>query len=76
MQLIKFKKKFIKYCSDKSFQRNNNQLKLIDQLINFYGEKNKIYSLIKWFKKEETKLGFYLHGDVGVGKTMILNFFF
>ena len=28
------------------------------------------------FFKEKSKPGFYLQGDVGVGKTMILNFFF
>ena len=32
--------------------------------------------LNKLFKKKTNKLGFYLVGDVGVGKTMILNFFF
>jgi predicted ATPase len=32
--------------------------------------------LKKIFKKKNVKLGFYLVGDVGVGKTMILNFFF
>ena len=32
--------------------------------------------LIKFLKKKNSKLGFYLVGDVGVGKTMILNFFF
>jgi cell division protein ZapE len=26
--------------------------------------------------QKKSKLGFYLHGDVGVGKTMILNFFY
>ena len=28
------------------------------------------------FKKKKNMLGFYLQGDVGVGKTMILNFFY
>ena len=28
------------------------------------------------FSKKSSKKGFYLYGDVGVGKTMILNFFF
>ena len=32
--------------------------------------------LTKFFIKKKNKSGFYLVGDVGVGKTMILNFFF
>ena len=76
MQTEKFKKKFIKYCSEKNFQQNINQLKLIDLLINYNNKKNSIFNLIEFFKKDNKKLGFYLYGDVGVGKTMILNFFF
>ena len=30
----------------------------------------------KFFSKQKTKKGFYLYGGVGVGKTMILNFFY
>ena len=32
--------------------------------------------LKKLLGKKQSKLGFYLYGDVGVGKTMLLNFFY
>jgi cell division protein ZapE len=71
------KKKFLKYCSDNKFQKNYEQIKALDSLILFY---NNIYSLknlfLNLFNKSSKKLGFYLQGDVGVGKTMLLNFFF
>ena len=69
-------KNFIKHCKDKKYEVNKNQLDVIDNLKNYY-KKNFNQSLIsKIFKKINNKLGFYLVGDVGVGKTMILNFFF
>ena len=68
-------KNFIKHCKDKKYEVNKNQLDVIDNLKNYY-KKNFNQSLIsKIFKKINNKLGFYLVGDVGVGKTMILNFF-
>ena len=70
------KKQFLQYCIDKKFQQNDEQVKTLELLINF----NKITSykniLLKLFYKSDQKLGFYLHGDVGVGKTMLLDFFF
>jgi cell division protein ZapE len=69
------KKQFLKYCSDNKFQQNNEQVKTLELLINF---NKKIYKNIwlKFFFRPNQKLGFYLHGDVGVGKTMLLNFFY
>ncbi len=64
---------FIKYCNDNKFEVNSHQIEVIKSL-DLYYQKNSI-SLKNLFKSN-LKLGFYLHGDVGVGKTMILNFFY
>ena len=71
------KKEFLEYCLNNGFQRNDEQIKALDLIISFYKKsctsKNK---LLKFLTKSDNKLGFYLHGGVGVGKTMLLNFFF
>tara|TARA_Y100000591_G_scaffold176314_1_gene152265 strand:+ start:834 stop:1880 length:1047 start_codon:yes stop_codon:yes gene_type:complete len=67
---------FIKYCEDKAYEINQNQLAIIDDLKKFYTDNFKQNLITKIFRKKNIKLGFYLMGDVGVGKTMILNFFF
>jgi len=69
--------KFLKFCFEQKFQKNNEQIKTLNLLINFYKNESfltKIFS--KFFFKQKNILGFYLHGGVGVGKTMLLNFFF
>jgi predicted ATPase len=73
MNLVKL---FIKHCENNQFEVNKNQLDIINDLKNFYKENFKQSYLIKFFKKKNRKFGFYLIGEVGVGKTMILNFFF
>ena len=73
---MNLKKNFLKYCEDQQYEINQNQLDIIDYLKIYYKE-NFTYSFLnKYFKKKKSKLGFYLVGDVGVGKTMILNFLF
>ena len=71
------KNEFLKYCSNNEFQQNEEQIKTLDLVISFYKQSstsnNKFF---KFFTKTDKKLGFYLQGDVGVGKTMLLNFFF
>ena len=67
------KKSFIEYCDKKKFEINKNQIKIIESLNEYYYESK---TLFNFFFKPEKKLGFYLYGGVGVGKTMILNFFF
>ena len=52
------------------------QLKTLELLVNFHKTRSFNNILLKLFSKSNQKLGFYLHGDVGVGKTMLLNFFF
>ena len=73
---MNLKKLFIKHCEEKAYEINQNQLSIIDDLKNFYTENFNQNLITKIFKKKDTRLGFYLMGDVGVGKTMILNFFF
>ena len=59
------------FCKDKKFEINDQQLKILVSLEKFlYPQKNFFSS---FFKKKD-KLCFYLHGNVGVGKTMLLNF--
>ena len=68
-------KSFRKFCEDKEYEINKNQISIIEKLNEFYNLNFK-QSFIKKIFTEKKKLGFYLVGDVGVGKTMILNFFF
>ena len=63
-------------ASLKTIQQYSNQLNQIEKLDQFYNLNFNKSFLKKIFSKKNSKLGFYLQGDVGVGKTMILNFFF
>ena len=69
------KKKFISYCEIKNLELNPNQVSIIKKLKYYYRDNFKS-SFFNFFSKKATKKGFYLYGDVGVGKTMILDFFF
>ena len=69
-------KLFLSHCEKNKYEINQNQLEIVENLRNFYNNNFNQTFLKKIFKKKNTKLGFYLVGDVGVGKTMILNFFF
>jgi len=73
---MNLKKLFINHCEDQQYEINQNQLDIINYLRIYYSENFTQSFFSKFFKKKENKLGFYLVGDVGVGKTMILNFFF
>ena len=64
---------FINYCNQNNFEKNSNQFLVLDSLHNFYFQKKNI---LDFFFKKNIKNCFYLYGDVGVGKTMILDFFF
>ena len=68
-------KNFKLYCSSKNLENNQNQLLVIKRLQDYY-KKNFKSSIFNFFSKEIPKKGFYLFGGVGVGKTMILDFFF
>ena len=70
-----FEEKFNHYCNSENLEINSNQVSVIKELQDYY--KKNFRSLISnLFSKEYFKKGFYLYGDVGVGKTMILDFFF
>ena len=72
---MNLKKLFLEHCKNNQFEINLDQLNIIAQLKIFYTDNFKQSFFNKFFKKNH-KLGFYLVGDVGVGKTMILDFFF
>jgi cell division protein ZapE len=69
-------KSFHDYCKNNNLEVNPNQLDLIEKLNLFYNQNFNKPLLKKIFTKQDSKIGFYLQGDVGVGKTMILNFFY
>src|SRR5210317_1559553 len=73
---MNLKKLFLNHCKKNNLEINPNQLKLVDQLNDFYNLNFNKSFFKKIFSKKNTKPGFYLQGDVGVGKTMILNFFY
>jgi cell division protein ZapE len=69
-------KSFLKHCEIKQYEINHSQLNVINELKDYYSKNFDQTLFNKIFRKEDYKLGYYLVGDVGVGKTMILNFFF
>ena len=77
---MKLKSFFLYHCSKNKFKINNNQIETIELLNKFHNNFFEIKFFVKFFNKfffkRKKKLGFYLMGEVGVGKTMILNFFY
>ncbi len=73
---MNLRKLFTNHCEKNKFEVNQSQLDIIDNLTNFYKSNFKNFYFLNILKKKDKKFGFYLVGDVGVGKTMILNFFF
>ena len=73
--LKNLEEKFNLYCSSKNFEINQNQILVIKKLQEYYKENFKSF-ISKFFSKGYSKKGFYLYGDVGVGKTMIADFFY
>ena len=73
---MNLKEVFLKHCENNVFEINQRQLSIIDNLLDYYKDNFDQSLLNKIFKKNNYRPGFYLVGDVGVGKTMILNFFF
>ena len=68
----KLRQSFLRFCKINQFEINAKQVEIINLLEKFiFSKKN----LLDFFKKDR-KLCFYLHGGVGVGKTMLLNFFY
>ena len=70
-----FEKEFISHCKKQNLEINPSQIDLVKKLQEYY--EGNFQSLIsKIFQSQSFKKGFYLYGDVGVGKTMILDLFF
>ena len=70
-----FSEKFINYCNSENFEINENQIIVVKKIQDYYKKNFKSF-ISSLFSKEYLKKSFYLYGDVGVGKTMVLNFFF
>ena len=68
-------KDFKEYCINNNLEINKNQIEVIKKLENFSKNNFKPF-LYKLFSTNSNQKAFYLFGDVGVGKTMLLNFFF
>ena len=73
---MNLKKLFLNHCENNEYEINHSQLNIIKYLTGYYKSNFKQNLFNRIFNKKSNKLGFYLVGDVGVGKTMILNFFF
>ncbi len=71
----KIQNEFTNYCNKKNLEINQNQINVIQKLEQYYNY-NFTTFFSKFFLKKSSRKGFYLFGNVGVGKTMILNFFF
>ena len=67
------KDSFLIFCKSKNYEKNLNQLEIIDLLTDFLDSKK---SLFNFFRSSNKKSCFYLYGQVGVGKTMIFNHFY
>ena len=70
-----FEEKFLSYCKSENLEVNQSQIKVIKRLQDFFNQ-NFTFNFFGFFSKKKSKKAFYLHGGVGVGKTMVLNFFF
>jgi len=73
---MNLKKLFINHCKTEMLEINNNQITIIEAVNEFYQNNFNYNFFTNLFSKKENIPGFYLQGDVGVGKTMILNFFY
>ena len=73
MSKIFLQDSFKEFCKINKLEVNAQQVKIISSLEKFLDNRKTILS--RFIKKKE-KLCFYLYGEVGVGKTMLLNFAF
>ena len=60
---------FIEFCHGNKFEINKKQIEIVESLEDFLNKKNK---LISFFSQIDKKC-FYLYGNVGVGKTMLVS---
>jgi cell division protein ZapE len=73
---MNFKKLFIDHCKSNELEINDKQIEIIEAINKFYQDNFNNNFFLNLFTKKKNILGFYLQGDVGVGKTMILNLFY
>jgi len=73
MSKLNLQDSFVEFCNKNSFEKNNQQIEIVNLLDQFLYPKKTFF---KNLFKNKDKFCFYLHGNVGVGKTMILNFIF
>ena len=73
MSKILLQNSFKEFCEINKLEVNAQQVKIINSLEKFLDKRETFLSRL--IKKKE-KLCFYLYGEVGVGKTMLLNFAF
>jgi len=73
MSQINLQDSFKEFCEKKNFEINTQQKEIIHLLSKFLDKKETFLSRFFGNKK---KLCFYLYGKVGVGKTMLLDFFY
>ena len=73
MTKISLQNSFKEFCKKNSFENNNQQIEIINLLDEFINPRKTFFSN---FFRNKDKSCFYLYGSVGVGKTMILNFFY
>ncbi len=73
MKNISLKESFLRLCDEKKFEKNINQIEIIESLQNFIKPRTNFFD---FFNKPKEKLCFYLFGGVGLGKTMISDHFF
>jgi len=71
MSKITLQDSFKEFCKKNKLEINSPQIKIINLLDRFLNNKESFLSRL--FKRRK-KLCFYLHGKVGVGKTMLLDF--
>ena len=73
MSKLSLEESFKEFCKKNSFENNNQQIKIVNLLDKFINPRKTFFSN---FFRNKDKSCFYLYGSVGVGKTMILNFFY
>ena len=73
---MNLKKLFLNHCKENKLEINANQITIIEVINKFYQNNFPHNFFVGLFLKKQKIPGFYLQGDVGVGKTMILNFFY
>ena len=73
MTNINLQDSFKEFCKQNKLEINSSQIKVINLLDRFFDNKE---TFLRRIFKKKNKLCFYLYGKVGVGKTMLLDFYY